>query len=99
VRQALLFPELRQERHYAHEAILSVLRAAIAEGLRVRIEYVDAAGVETRRIVRPIGLAYTSGASRGWHLEAWCELREDERNFVLGRIATAELLERRRCAS
>lgn len=98
--QGLLFPELRHERHYAHEAVLEAVGAALTRGLRLLLVYVDAAGVETRRTVRPLGLAYTRGASRGWHLEAWCMLRQDERNFVVGRIVSAELLEpAERCAS
>jgi predicted DNA-binding transcriptional regulator YafY len=38
--------------------------------------------------VRPLGLYFWGDA---WTLAAWCELRQDFRNFRLDRIAAVEL--------
>lgn len=64
-------------------ACLPELRAAIDDRRRVRLAYTDGAGVETDRTVRPLGLFFWG---RTWSLTAWCELREDFRDFRLDRI-------------
>ena len=40
------------------------------------------------RVVRPLGAFFWGHA---WTLSAWCELREDFRNFRLDRIESIEL--------
>jgi predicted DNA-binding transcriptional regulator YafY len=40
-------------------------------------------------VVRPLGAFFWG---RSWTLAAWCELRQDFRNFRLDRIARADLL-------
>jgi len=69
---------------------LGALRGCIDGHHRVSMRYEDRAGQTTRRTVRPLGL-YFWGST--WSLGAWCELREDFRNFRLDRIATLRPLE------
>lgn len=73
-------------------AALSDLRAAIDESRKTRLEYLSAPGERTERVVRPLGLFFWGS---GWSLEAWCELRDDFRNFNLQRIQQYEVLEDR----
>jgi predicted DNA-binding transcriptional regulator YafY len=65
------------------------LRAAIHEARKVAITYVSETGHRTHRTVRPIAMAYYVDATL---LGAWCELRNDFRNFRVDRILNAQLL-------
>jgi predicted DNA-binding transcriptional regulator YafY len=56
-----------------------LLGYAIEHHLPVCIEYVNAAGNLTERVIEPIQLIFDA-------LHAWCRLRDDERVFRLGRI-------------
>lgn len=56
-----------------------LLADAIDNGRPVRIRYTSAAGVGSIRVVEPIELDDDA-------LVAWCQLRDDERNFLLGRV-------------
>jgi hypothetical protein len=56
-----------------------LLADSIETGSLVRISYIDADGRTSDRVIEPIELA-------GSLLEAWCHLRDDERNFALDRI-------------
>jgi predicted DNA-binding transcriptional regulator YafY len=67
---------------------LGRLRAAIRDGRRVRFRYVDEAGRETVRQVRPLALAFWG---RVWSMAAWCELREDFRSFRVDRVTELDL--------
>ncbi|MCC6960354.1 MAG: YafY family transcriptional regulator [Dehalococcoidia bacterium] len=73
-------------------AALPDLRHAIDERRLTRLDYVDMKGARTDRIVRPLGLFFWGNK---WSLTAWCELREDFRDFRLDRIAGMEALETR----
>jgi predicted DNA-binding transcriptional regulator YafY len=66
--------------------VLDTLRHAIAGRLTVVLDYRDVKDQPSSRPVRPLGL-YFYGAT--WTLAAWCELREDFRNFRLDRIVQA----------
>ena len=68
------------------------LRGAIHEARKVAITYVDEAGHRTDRTIRPIAMAYYVDVTL---LGAWCELRNDFRNFRVDRILSAELLDER----
>lgn len=68
------------------------LRRAIEERRKLHFAYVDAGEARSRRTVRPLGLLYYG---RVWLLAAWCELRDDFRNFRLDRIREAAVLEER----
>src|SRR5438874_7137227 len=67
---------------------LDALRRAIAEQFFADLDYKDASERITQRRVRPLGLYFWGDA---WTLAAWCELRQDFRNFRLDRITTVDL--------
>jgi predicted DNA-binding transcriptional regulator YafY len=60
------------------------LREAINRRQKLHFDYEDEAGRPTRRTVRPLGLYFWGSA---WTLAAYCELREDFRNFRTDRIS------------
>jgi predicted DNA-binding transcriptional regulator YafY len=68
------------------------LRHAIHEARKVAITYIDEAGRRTHRTIRPVAMAYYVDVTL---LGAWCELRNDFRNFRVDRILGAELLDQR----
>jgi len=70
----------------------AVLRDAIHEARKVAVAYVDERGRHTHRTIRPIAMAYYVDVTL---LGAWCELRNDFRNFRVDRISTAQLLDER----
>ena len=53
----------------------------------LKITYKGHSGKETTRTVEPIGLTFYS---QNWHLIAYCNLRQDYRDFVLNRISKLE---------
>ena len=55
----------------------------------MRIDYVAAGGQRSTRVVWPLGAFFWGDA---WTVLAWCELREDFRNFRLERIERLESL-------
>jgi predicted DNA-binding transcriptional regulator YafY len=99
---AVLPPRLRQritdsplhvpDFHISSTAIaaLGPLRNAIAARCKVFFAYTRADGAQSRRTILPLGLFYW-GAT--WSLVAWCELRDDFRNFRLDRIERLEVLD------
>ena len=70
----------------------AVLRDAIHQARKVAIAYVDEHGQPTHRTIRPIAMAYYVDVTL---LGAWCELRNDLRNFRVDRISNAQLLDER----
>lgn len=60
-----------------------IVRTAIAGRAKIAFPYRDADGAETRRTVWPLGIIGWTGK---WTILAWCELREDYRNFRLDRM-------------
>jgi predicted DNA-binding transcriptional regulator YafY len=68
------------------------LRDAIHAARKVVIVYIDEQGRHTHRTVRPIAMAYYVDVTV---LGAWCELRNDFRNFRVDRISDARLLDER----
>jgi predicted DNA-binding transcriptional regulator YafY len=73
----------------SHRRTLANLRVALNRRRKVDLLYYDVKSDATARRVRPIGLEAWGHA---WTLTAWCELRDDFRNFRLDRIAAAEVL-------
>ena len=69
---------------------MSDLRAAIRQERKLSITYRDGNGEETSRTIRPFAIVYHSEAIV---LAAWCELRNDFRNFRPDRISTYQQLE------
>ena len=68
------------------------LRRALRRRQKLRFAYSDETRRATRRVVRPLGLAFYGPV---WLLAAWCELRQDFRSFRLDRIRELEVLEAR----
>lgn len=66
---------------------LMMVRTALTEKRRIRIQYRRRDGDETERVVRPLGAFFWG---RSWTLAAWCELREDFRTFRLDRMGEIE---------
>jgi predicted DNA-binding transcriptional regulator YafY len=62
---------------------LTTLRHAVRARNRVTFAYRDAQGQASERTVQPLGLFYWGET---WTLGAWCELRENFRNFRVDRI-------------
>jgi predicted DNA-binding transcriptional regulator YafY len=69
---------------------LEALRRALAGRCLVALGYRDNAGAATTRRVRPLGLFFWGDR---WSLAAWCELRQDFRNFRLDRVVTLDVLD------
>lgn len=70
-------------RHAAIAGRLDELHAAVESREVVELGYTREDGQLSRRNVRPLCLAFWGGV---WTLGAWCEWREDFRNFRLDRI-------------
>lgn len=66
------------------DAELGAIRKAIRAETKLAIVYRDANGAETRRTIWPFALAFFD---RARVVAAWCELRDDFRNFRIDRIA------------
>jgi predicted DNA-binding transcriptional regulator YafY len=69
--------------------LLGDVREAINSRTRLFLDYRDAEGQSTERIVWPLTLAYWGYT---WTLGAWCELRQAFRSFRLDRIHSARTL-------
>ncbi|MAM62055.1 YafY family protein [Maritimibacter sp. UBA3975] len=72
-------------------ARLDTLESAAESRTRVRITYEDETGARTERTVRPLALLYWG---KVWTLAAWCETRQDFRNFRVDRIWELDLGDR-----
>jgi len=68
--------------------VMGPIRRAIDERWKLSLGYRDAEAQASERIVRPLGLWFWGVT---WTLGAWCELRQDFRNFRLDRIDAVEL--------
>jgi predicted DNA-binding transcriptional regulator YafY len=73
-------------------AQMDVLRVAIDGHRCVQIDYRDAENRASVRQVRPLGLFFWGGT---WSLGAWCELRNDFRNFRLDRMVSSAVRDER----
>ena len=69
---------------------LALAREAVFARRKLALSYAKADGAATQRTVRPLGIFFWG---RTWTLAAWCELRQDFRNFRLDRIAASTLLD------
>lgn len=63
---------------------LDRLEAAVNRRIALEVDYADEEGRATTRALRPLGLFFWG---RVWTLVAWCELRQDFRNFRIDRMA------------
>ena len=71
--------------------VLDTLRHVIAGRVVTLLDYSDAVAKPSTRHVWPLGLYFWGHV---WSLAAWCELRQDFRNFRLDRIVGAYSTER-----
>jgi predicted DNA-binding transcriptional regulator YafY len=86
----LLFaPTGLDERTRAH---LLTLRQAVEMRHKLQLAYRDLKEAASERTVRPLGCFLWESA---WTLAAWCELRQDFRNFRVDRIAALTVLDER----
>jgi predicted DNA-binding transcriptional regulator YafY len=69
---------------------LRVLRQAVENRRVVQVHYLDLKEARSARRVRPLGCFYWESV---WTLAAWCELRQDFRNFRVDRIERLVVLE------
>ncbi len=69
---------------------LERLRGAIELRRKVALKYRDESGRDSQRTIRPLGCFYWGAV---WTLGAWCEQRQDFRNFRVDRIAELSLLD------
>jgi predicted DNA-binding transcriptional regulator YafY len=65
------------------------LRSAIRDQRKLRIAYIDEKHQRTRRTIWPLAMAYYVDVTL---VGAWCELREDFRNFRVERITSSRVL-------
>ena len=75
----------------ATRGLIDQLEAASDSRTRTQLQYTDAEGATTTRIVRPLGLGFWG---KVWTLLAWCETRQDFRMFRLDRIAATQSLDK-----
>jgi predicted DNA-binding transcriptional regulator YafY len=71
---------------------LPIVRGAIREQHKIRIDYTREDGESSTRVVHPLGLFYWG---KVWTLVGWCELRDAFRHFRLDRMASVEMLHHR----
>ncbi len=69
---------------------VELFRQGVDTRHKVRFAYEDRKGAQSRRTVRPLGLAFWGTT---WTAAAWCELRSDFRHFVPQRMTGLELLD------
>lgn len=69
---------------------LGLLRAAIRDEQKLRLDYRDEQGRASLRTIRPMALIYYSQTT---NVVAWCELRQAIRNFRAERIERCEALD------
>jgi predicted DNA-binding transcriptional regulator YafY len=68
---------------------LTLAREALVARRKLRLRYRDKGDAISERVVRPLGAFYWG---RTWTLAAYCELRQDFRNFRVDRMADCALL-------
>jgi len=81
--QTLIVPEMAVYQTEETTQRLGEVREAINDRRRLFMNYSDAKGDPTERIVWPLSLAYWG---RSWTLGGWCELRQGFRNFRVDRM-------------
>jgi len=64
------------------------MREAIVDQRRLSFQYKDAGDKPSERKVRPLGIYFWG---QRWTLAAWCEMRQDFRNFRLDRTTNVAI--------
>ena len=83
----LLVPEMRLPEIVSER--LGDVRGAINDRVRLFIDYRDAEGGVTERIIWPLAMMYWG---RVWTVGGWCELRQAFRSFRIDRVASIQRL-------
>jgi predicted DNA-binding transcriptional regulator YafY len=76
----------------AAQSFLGTIRAACGKRQKLAIEYRDLSGMETARVVWPLGLEFWAQV---WTMTAWCEFRDDFRVFRCDLLTSCRILEER----
>lgn len=85
--------EVMPSKHEVTENIdVSALRRAIHLEHKVQIEYADAKGNASERIIWPFFISYLEG---GRLISAWCEMRSEIRHFRTDRMVALNELDKR----
>ncbi|NQU59034.1 MAG: YafY family transcriptional regulator [Rhodospirillales bacterium] len=84
-----LFSE-QSAQHLPWTIDFAMIRHAVRERRKVSLDYSDDGGRPSQRIIWPLGLAFFAPV---WLLVAWCEKRDDFRNFRIDRMISADRLE------
>ncbi len=71
------------DKHDSERHKHGILRKACDQHLKIAIDYTDAEKAMSQRTLWPLGLIFWG---ERWTLLAWCELRDDFRNFRLDRM-------------
>jgi predicted DNA-binding transcriptional regulator YafY len=66
---------------------MPLIRRAIREGLKLKIDYCSLDERTSTRVIRPLQMEYWG---RVWTCSAWCELRKDFRVFRIDKTAACE---------
>jgi predicted DNA-binding transcriptional regulator YafY len=67
---------------------LAALQKAIVDKKAIFLRYNSNNEETTERVVEPIGLCFYSG---NWHVIGWCRMRQDYRDFRVGRIQRLQI--------
>lgn len=89
-RQEIIVPDFSMEGMAGEEML--IVRQAIKEQNKIHIDYIREDGLNSSRIIHPLGLFYWG---KVWTLVGWCELRDAFRHFRLDRIQHIEKLAQR----
>lgn len=87
-RQPYCIPIFEEDAPYRETHAL--LRKACENHLKISVKYHDLKGQSSERILWPLGILGWFGK---WTLLAWCELRDDYRNFRFERFSDIQLTE------
>jgi len=68
----------------------TIIRNAIRERFKLRLAYLDGAGVATERVIWPLLIAYLNSVR---YIVAWCEKRNDYRHFKIDRVQSLDVLD------
>ena len=74
------------------DGTLALIRAAVADGVQIELDYRSSRGDAERRRVDPLRV---ESIDDDWYLRGWCHLREAVRTFRLDRISNAVVTESR----
>lgn len=91
VKRRSMVEDARMDLAAASPAVFAAVFQAIAAGTGLRLTYRSmSAPAGTTRLVFPHALVR---APRRWHMRAWCDERQDFRDFTLGRVATLQVVD------